>query len=80
MRLVSPSRFAHLFKEEYGKSVHQYVTELRIARARLLLESTTMTVSEIAYEIGYQTPHHFYSIFKAITGLTPLQYRDSAPR
>ena len=74
---LSPSRFAHLFQEEYGQSVHKYVTALRIARARHLLETTVMTASEIAYEIGYQTPHHFSAVFKNIAGMTPLQYRDT---
>lgn len=74
---LSPSRFAHLFQEEYGQSVHKFISSLRIGRARRLLETTAMTVSEIAYEVGYNTPHHFYAMFKAIMGMTPLQYRDS---
>lgn len=74
---LSPSRFAHLFKEEYGQSVHKFLSSLRIGRARRLLETTAMTVSEIAYEVGYNTPHHFYAMFKAIMGMTPFQYRDS---
>lgn len=74
---LSPSRFSHLFREETGMAPLQYVGQQRIDRARRLLERTTMSVSEIATEIGME-PFHFSARFKAETGSSPRSYRTSA--
>ena len=77
---LSPSRFAHLFKAEYGVSVHAYVTRIRMNRACRLLFSTNLTIKEIAEELGYITPEHFHTIFKKTFGVTPAEYRKNTLR
>ena len=73
---LSPSRFSHLFREETGHAPLQYVFQQRIDRARRLLERTTMSVGEIAAEVGME-PFHFSARFKAQTGSSPRNYRFS---
>ncbi len=63
------------FKERFGISPHKYIANLRINRALELLDSTDMTVSEIASEIGYQDPLYFSKLFKAGVGASPREYR-----
>jgi AraC family transcriptional regulator of arabinose operon len=74
---LSPSRFAHLFREEIGMPPLQYVGLQRITRAQTLLARTTLSVTEIAAEVGME-PFHFSSRFKAHTGTSPRNYRNSA--
>ena len=77
---MSPSYFSHLFKSLSGKSVMTYLTELRISRAKLLLEQEDCPVSEIATRVGYNDGNYFARIFKATTGQTPSQYRNENRR
>jgi AraC family transcriptional regulator, arabinose operon regulatory protein len=73
---LSPSHFAHVFKEEYGKSVHAYVCEKRMERARHFLTTTRMSAAQIAAELGFSNPYHFYSAFKKWAGVPPVRYRQ----
>jgi AraC-like DNA-binding protein len=73
---LSPSHFAHVFKEEYGKSVHAYVAEKRMERAKHLLTTTRMSGAQIAGELGFSNPYHFYSAFKKWAGIPPIRYRQ----
>lgn len=73
---LSPSRFAHLFREEYGKSVYAYITQARMKEAKLLLTRTDRTAAEIGAVVGYETPYHFYAAFKQATGFSPGRYRQ----
>ena len=61
-----------------GYSPLAYQTRLRIERAKDLLRNTSLRVSEIAAQIGYQNPMYFSSTFKKHTGMTPLEYRDKS--
>jgi AraC family transcriptional regulator of arabinose operon len=71
---LSPSRFSHLFREEVGLAPLQYIVRQRIRRAQTLLKRTTMSVGEVAAEVGME-PFHFSARFKAETGLGPRAYR-----
>lgn len=73
---LSPSRFAHLFRSEVGLAPLQYVGVQRMERAQTLLRRTTLSVSEIAAEVGME-PFHFSSRFKAHSGTSPRNYRIS---
>ena len=77
---MSPSYFSHLFKSLSGKSVMTYLTELRISRAKLLLEQEDCPVSEVATKVGYNDGNYFARIFKSTTGQTPSQYRNACRR
>lgn len=63
------------FKRETGQSVSSYIREAKVARARLLLESTQLSVAEIADRLAFNTPNYFIQCFKAIVGVTPSQFR-----
>ena len=72
---LSPSRIAHLFKEETGESIMVTLLKLRLSQARRLLEFTNRPVSEIAHSVGFQSSFHFSRQFKSAYGLSPQIYR-----
>lgn len=74
MRL-SPYYLARLFKTAEGISVGSYIREVRIERAKELLERTELPVIEVALEVGYSDPAQFSKVFKKKTGIAPSQYR-----
>lgn len=65
----------HLFKKHTGKTFGNYLTDLRISQARLLLASTDKSVSQIAARVGFDNPDYFTNVFKKKTGLSPREYR-----
>jgi AraC family transcriptional regulator len=73
---VSPFHFAREFKAATGQSPHRYVTQQRIERAKLLLSVTRLSVSEVAYRVGFSNQSHFTAQFRKATGTTPKGYRD----
>lgn len=73
---LSPSRFRHLFKEETGLTLTQYLKQMRVqAMCEKLLTEPYKTVSQIMGEVGAKDESHFLRDFKAACGLTPLEYR-----
>ncbi len=65
------------FKKETGMSVSNYIRSARVERAKLLLESSDLSVGEIAAELAFNTVNYFIQCFKEVTGQTPAQYRKS---
>lgn len=74
---MSESGFRKLFKDKFGMSPVQYRTATKIAKATYLLESTDMSTSEIAYQLGFYDTAYFCKCFQSHTGLTPKQYSQS---
>lgn len=72
---MSASHFAALFKQQLGVPVLQYQTQLRMARARDLLDTTDRPIASIAAAVGYDDAFYFSRQFKAVHGTTPLRYR-----
>ncbi|WP_229481262.1 AraC family transcriptional regulator [Mycolicibacterium mageritense] len=72
------SAFTKAFADAFHTTPHQYLLNQRIARAQSLLVDATLTVSEIAFAVGFSTPGHFSTTFKARVGITPSQYRRQA--
>ena len=72
---LSPSRLAHLFKSETKFSIQQYLTQLRIAKAKAQLESSFRSIKEIAASVGFSSVTRFAACFKSLVGATPAQYR-----
>lgn len=72
---MSESHFSHQVKALLGVAPKAYVREQRIARARELLRSTTLTIEEIAATLGYDEPTSFFRAFKRATGVTPGEFR-----
>ena len=63
------------FKKETGQSLNSYIRYAKIERAKVLLESTELSVREIAGKLAFNTVHYFIQSFRETTGYTPAQYR-----
>ena len=68
---LSAAHFARAFKETLGRAPHQYLLAQRLERARRLLESTALTLSDIAQRTGFADQAHFTRLFKRAFGTTP---------
>lgn len=74
---LSASYFSALFKQHTGSTFVEYVTRLRIGKAKELLALTCLKSYHIASRVGYADPQYFSVIFKRMTGFTPKEYRAS---
>jgi AraC family transcriptional activator of pobA len=74
---VSPNYLSSLLKTLTGKSTQQHIQDQLIGRAKEILSTTRLTVSEVAYMLGFQYPQSFNKLFKSKTHLTPVAYRNS---
>lgn len=72
---LSASRFRHLFKEETGRTINEYLRERRLQRAEYLLRTTFLTIKEVMSEAGVTSMSHFVIYFKKRYGVTPTAYR-----
>ena len=75
MARLSPSHFATLFRSQVGLPVLAYQTQLRMSRARELLDTTDLPVAEIAAAVGYPDAFYFSRQFRSVHGTTALRYR-----
>lgn len=73
---ISPSYFSTIFSAEMGKTFVEYLTEVRLEKAKELLMCTTLRSAEIGYQVGYKDSHYFSYIFKKIIGCTPKEFRN----
>lgn len=71
----SKSHFSYLFKAVMGKTFVEYLNEVRVAKAIELIETTDKNITDISYEVGFNSIANFNKNFKAVTGLTPSRYR-----
>lgn len=74
---MSPNHFSTVFSQGSGTTFIEYLTSVRIQRAKHLLVESDMRCSDITYEAGYSDPHYFSFIFKKQTGMSPREYRSS---
>jgi two-component system response regulator YesN len=74
---ISPYYFSKLFKEETGENFIEYLTSVRIGRAKQLIAGSDMSMKEICTEVGYSDPNYFSRIFKKNVGVTPTEYKES---
>lgn len=72
---LSPCHFSAVFSQGTGQTFKEYLTEIRIKKAKELLRTTTMKAFEIGYQVGYNDPHYFSHVFRKNTGLTPGEFR-----
>lgn len=75
---LSNNHFCTVFAQEMGKTFTEYLTDLRLSKAKGLLRTTQLRSSEIAYQVGYNDPHYFSYLFKKNTGVSPREYRREA--
>lgn len=69
--------FQHLYSQFFGISFQQDLIQMRIDHAKYILETTSLTIEQVAEISGYTNDVHFFRQFKQITGMTPAKYRKS---
>jgi two-component system response regulator YesN len=72
---ISPYYFSRMFKEEAGVTFIEYLTGLRMDKAKDMLKDSDVSVKEVCSAVGYQDPNYFSRIFKRLVGMTPTEYR-----
>ncbi len=72
---VSSNHFSAIFRKETGDTFIDYLTAVRMDKAKELLVCSSMKTSEIGFEVGYRDPHYFSYIFKKTMGMSPKEYR-----
>ncbi len=77
---MSAAHFSTVFSQTVGKTFINYLTSLRMEKAKELLAHTDMKLSVIAMEIGYNEPNYFSHVFKKNEGITPKEYRSRSAR
>lgn len=76
----SRSRFFELFKSNTGMTPNDYLQRLRLESARSLLAETSRSVTDIAFEVGFNSSQYFSTVFLQYTGLTPSGFRSQGAR
>ena len=66
-----------MIKDELQMNFSDYIAQLRIQRAKELLEDETMSIQEIAEIVGYNDYFYFTKVFKKVQGISPSKYRKS---
>ncbi|MEJ8304757.1 AraC family transcriptional regulator [Saccharibacillus sacchari] len=77
---LSRNYYVDQFKKHYGKSVVEYMTDLRIRRAKRLMANSELKLREVAQQVGYNDEFYFSRRFKQETGVTPSAYMKSRSR
>lgn len=75
---ISPHYFSKLFKEQVGENFIDYITSLRIQKAKELLAENRLSIKEICFDIGYTDPNYFSRLFKRVVGITPTEYKEKS--
>lgn len=73
---VSSSYLSRIFKEECKVSYIKYVNQLRVEKAKLLIENGDVRIKDIVQQVGFQNYNYFFKVFKESTNMTPLEYEE----
>lgn len=73
---VHPMYLSKIFKKETGINFIEYLTEVRIAKAKQFLADDRLKIYEVSGKVGYHDPKHFSKVFKSAVGVTPYEYRN----
>ena len=71
----SRSHLSHTFNAHAGKTIREFINDLRVESAKVMLKSSDLTIAEIATSLGYTDPNYFTGVFKRITGKSPTSYK-----
>ena len=72
----SPYHFIRMFKQTYDKTPHQYLTARRIEWAKELLKNDNFSITDICFELGFESLGSFSSLFSRYTGVSPKKFRE----
>lgn len=72
---LSKEHLSRLFKKETGQNLFSYIMELKLTEGKRLLETTNMTLDDIAFHLGFSNGNYFSKVFKKNCGLSPSEYR-----
>lgn len=67
--------FSRLFKQYFQMTFIEYLTQVRLTKAKYLLERPGSIVKEVCYQVGYREPNYFARVFKKATGVSPSEYQ-----
>ena len=71
--------FCKMFKKATGLNFTDYLSRIRIEKAKNLLLNPNLRISEIAYEVGFQSLTHFNRVYRKLAGQSPTEYRQKLP-
>jgi AraC family transcriptional regulator len=74
---LSPFYFMRRFQESTGSTPHQYLQQLRVEQAKRLLKQPSLTIADIAQQVGFHSDRQFSSVFHKQIGVTPSTYREN---
>ncbi|MDZ4331560.1 MAG: helix-turn-helix transcriptional regulator, partial [Flavobacterium sp.] len=74
---VSPNYLSDMLRSLTGQSTQQHIHDKLIEKAKEILTTTSLSVSEIAYQLGFEYPQSFSKLFKSKTNVSPLEFRSS---
>ncbi|WP_028551485.1 response regulator [Paenibacillus sp. UNC451MF] len=72
---LNPHYFSKVFKQHIGETFIDFLTRLRIEKAKELMASNELSLKEVCFEVGYKDPNYFSRVFKKVTGMTPTEFR-----
>ena len=75
---LSPYHFLRIYKRAYGETPHEFLTRLRLVRAKTLLARGSHIITEAGFEVGFSSLGSFSSLFAGRVGLSPSEYRRHA--
>lgn len=73
---LSTHYLSDLLKKETGRTAKDHINDFIVEKAKNLLMASSDSISEIAYDLGFNYPHYFTRVFKSKTGMTPVEYRS----
>lgn len=76
----SPYHFLRLFKKIYETTPHKYLTQKRVEKAKELLKKNDMSITEICFDIGFESPGSFSTLFFKYTGTSPTEFKREYER
>ncbi len=76
MFALSKRNLERRFKKATSNTVSEYIQRVKIEAAKMNLETGSKNINEIMYEVGYADSKAFRNVFKKITGITPIEYRN----
>ena len=72
----SRSHISHTFKKKTGKNIREFLTDCRLEDAKSLLKYSNLSITEIAYSVGFGDSNYFSNVFKKSVGMSPMKYRN----